>query len=98
MFLVVFLVLQFKKSVVDKLTEESHLPFSRIGIQWKGSSARCCPGFVRRINLIGMKGPDNYFQIFLSEEALQPERSREGVCWGYIHCAIVLNSHPVLYH
>ena len=82
-----FLALQFKKSVVDKLTERSRLPFSRIGIEWKGSSATGRPGFVRRIDLTGMKSPDNYFEIFLSEEAVQQERSGEGMFWEgiYVH-------------
>ena len=75
------LLLQFKKAVVDKLKKPTVLPFSHIGIQWKGSPATTCTpyGFVRRVNLVGMNGPDNFFTIFLPEEAVQPQQSQEGV-------------------
>ena len=70
---------QFKKSVTDKLKKPTVLPFSHIGIQWKGSPAITPSGFVRKINLLGMTGPDNYFNIFLPEEAVKAQQSQEGV-------------------
>ena len=72
-------LLQFKKAVVDKVKKPTVLPFSHIGIQWKGPSATTPYGFVRRVDLMGMNGPDNYFNIFLPEEAVQPQQSQEGV-------------------
>ena len=77
-------LLQFKKEIVDKLKKPPTLLVSHIGIQWKGTSATTPSGFVRRINLLGMNGPDNYFTIFLPEEAVQPQPSQEGVlCEGF---------------
>ena len=73
-------LLQFKKAVVDRLTKTSILPVSHIGILWKGSSATASSSFARRINLLGMKGPDNYFSIFLPEEDILPEKKAEGLC------------------
>ena len=69
-----------QKTVVDKLKKPSTLPVSHIGILWKGSSTTAPSSFVRKINLLGMKGPDNYFSIFLPEEAVQTKKNQEGLC------------------
>ena len=76
--------------MVDELTEKSRIPFTRFGIQWKGSSATIHSSFVRRVAIIGTKDPDNFFHICLPEKALQPERNKEGKCvhisvW-YLYC------------
>ena len=69
---------------MDKLKKPPILLVSQIGIEWKGSSAAAPSGFVRRVNLLGMEGPDNYFKIFLSEKAVQLQQSQEGILavWG----------------
>ena len=71
-------VVQFEKSVVDQLTEKHNFPFTRFGIEWRGSSftPRFCTAC--RIQLLGMKVPYNYFTIFLPPKALEPDRNKEG--------------------
>ena len=73
--------LQFKKLVVDQLTEKHQLPITRFGIEWMlGSSDTPLTGSFHTIELVGMKGPNNFFTIFLPKKALQePERSRKGM-------------------
>ena len=83
-------MLQFKKSVVDQLTEKHQLPVTRFGVEWMVSSDTPLTGSVRRVELVGMKGPNNFFTIFLPKKALQePERSREGMCVCVCVCACV---------
>ena len=78
-------MLQFEKSVVDQLTEKDNIPVTHFGMEWKGSSDTTRCSTVRKINLIGMKGPDNYFTIFLRKKAPEPERKREGMCACTLH-------------
>ena len=74
------LTLQFEKSAVDQLTEKHQLPVTRFGIEWMGLSVTPLSSSVCRIDLLGMKGPFNFFTIFLPKKALQePERSRKGM-------------------
>ena len=73
-------MLQFEKSAVDQLTEKHQLPVTRFGIEWMGPSVTPLSSSVRRVELLGMKGPLNFFSIFLSKKALQePESSKEGM-------------------
>ena len=68
---------------MDQLTEKHQLPVTRFGLEWMGSSVTPQSSSVRRIELLGMKGPNNFFTIFLPKKALQePERNREGM-----HCS-----------
>ena len=78
--LYVLYVTQFEKSVVDQLTEEHNIPVTSFGIQWLGSSDTTLYKTVRKIKLLGMKGPDNYFSIFLPKKVLPTEKSTEGTC------------------
>ena len=65
---------------MDQLTEKHQLPVTRFGLEWMGSSVTPLSSSVCRIELLGMKGPFNFFTIFLPKKALQePERSREGM-------------------
>ena len=65
---------------MDQLTEKNQLPVTRFGLEWMGSSVTPFSSSVRKIELLGMKGPLNFFTIFLPKKALQePERSREGM-------------------
>ena len=76
--------------MVDELKESSRIPFTRFGIQWKGLSATARSGFVRKIEILGTKDPDNSFHICLREKVMQPERNKEGtrvhVCVWYRCC------------
>ena len=72
-------MLQFEKSVVDQLTEKHNLPFTRFGIEWRRSSVTDRSSSARRIEIIGMKGPYNYFTIFLAKKVLESEKNREGM-------------------
>ena len=71
--------LQFEKSVVDRLTERHNIPVTHFGIEWIGSSDTIRCSTVRKIKLLGVKGPSNYFTIFLPKKALEPERKSEGM-------------------
>ena len=83
-------MLQFKKSVVDQLTEKHQLPVTRFGLEWMSSSVTPFSSSVRRIELLGMKRPNNFFTIFLPKKTLQePERSREGMHVYLLACACV---------
>ena len=83
-------MLQFEKSVVDKLTEKDRLLITRFGIDWMGSSVSPHSSSARRIVLVGMKGSHNFFTIFLSKKAVQePERNREGICLHVVACVCV---------
>ena len=65
---------------MDQLTEKHQLPVTRFGLEWMGSSVTPFSPSVRKIELLGMKGPNNFFTIFLPKKALQePERNREGM-------------------
>ena len=75
---------------MDQLTEKHQLPITRFGIEWMGSSDTPQSSIVRRIELLGMKGPNNFFTIFLPKKSLQePERSREGMHVGAYVCMCV---------
>ena len=71
---------------MDQLTEEHNIPVTSFGIQWMGSSDATHYNTVRRIKLLGMKGPCNEFTIFLPKKCLTAEKNREGV---HIHCVWV---------
>ena len=79
-------MLQFEKSVVDQLTEKDNIPVTHFGIEWTGSSVATHCSTVCKIKLLGMKGPGNYFTIFLPQKGLEPERKREGMHVWYM-CA-----------
>ena len=85
-------MVQFEKSVVDQLTIKHPLPITRFGIEWMGSSDTPLSSSVRTIELVGMKGPLNFFTIFLSKKALQEtERSREGMhVVACVRCVLVV--------
>ena len=69
---------------MDQLTEKKQLPSTRFGIEWMGSFVTARSSSVRRIDLLGIKGPNNYFTIFLPKKALQePERNDEGTVCMY---------------
>ena len=70
---------------MDRLTEKCNLPFTRFGIEWRGLPVSTSSSSARKIELLGMKGPYNYFTIFLPKKALEPERKREGM-YRYIQC------------
>ena len=75
---------------MDQLTEKHQLPVSRFGLEWMGSSVTPFSSSVRRIELLGMKGPNNFFTIFLPKKTLQEsERSREGMHVYLLVCACV---------
>ena len=69
---------------MDQLTEEHNIPVTHFGMEWMGSSDATRCSAVRKIKLLGMKGPENYFTIFLSKKALAAEKNREGT--QYTHC------------
>ena len=72
-------MLQFEKSALDQLTKKDDIPVAHFGIEWMGPSDVTHCSTVRKIKLLGMKGPSNYFTIFLPKKALEPERKREGM-------------------
>ena len=55
---------------MDKLTEKDNIPVTSFGMEWTGSSDATHCRTVRKINLLGMMGPDNYFNIFLRKKPL----------------------------
>ena len=81
-------MLQFEKSVVDRLTEEHNIPVTHFGIEWTGHP-EILRSTVRKIKLLGMKGPDNYFTIFLSRKTLEPAKKRDGM-HAHFMCAYTL--------
>ena len=71
--------IQFEKAVVDRLTKKDTIPVTSFGIQWMGSSDTAHYNAVRKIKLLGMKGPYNYFTIFLPKDTLEAEKNKEGM-------------------
>ena len=63
---------------MDQLTEDHNIPVTHFGLEWIGSAdvSRCST--VRKIKLLGMKGPYNYFNIFLPKKALEAKKDKEG--------------------
>ena len=55
---------------MDKLTEKDNIPVTSLAMEWTGSSDATRCRTVRKIMLLGMKGPDNYFNIFLPKKPL----------------------------
>ena len=75
---------------MDQLTEKHQLPSTRFGIKWMVSSVTAHSSSVRRIDLLGIRGPNNYFTIFLPKKALQEaERNREGMVIFLLVCLCV---------
>ena len=70
---------------MDQLTEEHNIPVTSFGMQWMGSFDTAHYSTVRKIKLLGMKGPDNDFTIFLPRKALAAERNREGMHTHYTY-------------
>ena len=68
---------------MDQLTEKHSIPVTSFGMEWIGSSDATRYSTVRKIKLLGMKGPNNYFTIFLPKEALAAEKNKEGM---HTHC------------
>ena len=68
---------------MDQLTEEHNIPVTHFGLEWIGSANATRWSTVRKINLLGMKGPYNYFNIFLPKKALEAKRDKEGM---HAHC------------
>ena len=68
---------------MDQLKEEHNVPVTSFGMEWMGSTDATRCSTVRKIKLLGMKGPDNFFTIFLPKEALAAEKNREGM---HTHC------------
>ena len=64
---------------MDQLTDKDNIPVTSFGIQWMGSSYATHYNTVRKIKLLGMKGRNNYFNIFLPKEALAAEKNKEGM-------------------
>ena len=83
--------LQFEKSVVDQLSEKCNLPFIRFGVDWLDNPCMSTFSSARKIELIGMNGPYNYFTIFLPKKDRELGRDREGMCIQRVYlCACVL--------
>ena len=83
---------------MDQLTEKDNIPVTSFGIQWMGSSDATHCNAVRKIKLLGMKGPNNYFTIFLPNEALAVEKNREGIRTHCTHaCKLILCAMISLY-
>ena len=81
---------------MDKLTKKHQLPITRFGIDWMDLSVAPHSSSACKVELVGMKGPNNFFTIFLPKKPLQePERSREGthvvacVCVCVCMCVLV---------
>ena len=68
---------------MDQLAEEHNIPVTHFGIQWVGLPDTTHCSAVRKIKLLGMKGPYNEFTIFLPKKALEAENNREGM---HTHC------------
>ena len=64
---------------MDQLTNKDTIPVTSFGIQWMGSADTAHYNTVRKIKLLGMKGPYNYFTIFLPKEAPAAEKNKEGM-------------------
>ena len=65
---------------MDQLTEKRNIPVTHFGMEWIGSPDATCCSTVRKIKLLGMKDPENYFTIFLPKKALTREKNKEGKC------------------
>ena len=68
---------------MDQLTEKHNIPVTSFGMEWMGSSGATRCSAVRKIKLLGMKGPYNNFTIFLPKRALVAEKNKEGM---HTHC------------
>ena len=70
---------------MDHLTEKHNIPVTSFGMEWMGSfdATRCSA--VRKIQLLGMKGPYNDFSIFLPKKALAAEKSKESMDTHCMH-------------
>ena len=77
---------------MDQLTEEHNIPVAHFGMEWMGSCDTIPFSRVRKIKLLGMKGPDNHFTIVLPKKALEARKKREG---RHIHCTYV---YKLMYH
>ena len=73
---------------MDQLKEEHNIPVTHFGIVWMGSFDVTHCSTVRKIKLLGMKGPDNNFNIFLPKKALAAEMNKEGM---YTQCMYSYN-------
>ena len=76
---------------MDQLTEKHNIPVTSFGMEWMGSSCVTRCSAVRKIKLLGMKGPYNHFSIFLPKKALAKERNREGMHTHCIHVYMHIN-------
>ena len=70
---------QFRKHYVDQLTEESHFRSTHISVNWSGldpTGRSICAG---KIDLLGMKGDENFFNISVPKEPLPTQQNAEGM-------------------
>ena len=70
---------QFRKHYLNQLTEKSHIRRTRITIKWIGLDSTACSVRAGKIDILGMKGDENFFNISIPEEQLPTQWNREGM-------------------
>ena len=82
---------------MDQLTGKHQHPVIRFGIEWMlGSSDTPLTGSIRRIELVGMKGPNKFFTLFSSPRKLCRNHRGTGKVCIYsclcVHVALFVRS------
>ena len=70
---------KFRKGYVDQLTEKSHFRRTRVSVNWNGldpAARSICAG---KIDILGMKGDENFFNISIPKEPLPTQQNAEGM-------------------
>ena len=63
---------------MDRLKEKSHFDRTRISINWTGLDPTTRSTHAGKIDILGMKGDENFFNISIPEEQLPTRWKREG--------------------
>ena len=73
---------QFRKAILNRQKEKSHFRRTRISINWIGLDATARSTHAGKIDILGMKGDENFFNISIPEEQLRTHWNREGMSVG----------------
>ena len=69
---------QFRKGYLNQLTEKSHFRRTRISISWTGLDPTARSTHAGKIDILGMKGDENFFNISIPKEQLPTHPNKEG--------------------